>query len=342
MADYLIVGVTGQDGALLARLLLAKGYSVAGTHRRFSDSSFWRLEEMGIAGSIDFYEYDIGSPAVLYRILSSVSPKAVFFVAGDSYTASSANSASRLMEVNVVGCAEQVEAMRALAPDVPAVFFMSSEIFGYQKNPGILCDEETKREASNPYGISKAAAQDLISYYRREEGLPFFDAILFPHESPWRSPNFLVRKVVRNVCKWSVAPADFRVPLYGSLTSTRDWGSAEQYMGWIFQMVEKASPGSYVLATGVSHNIQDVFAQAGDALGRNFVLAEDEEGQSIVDDSSGSILARAARRKLANEGHGPIGNTNLLSKQIRLGAKVPFSDVVNEMVDAELKRVSAR
>lgn len=337
MAEYLVVGVTGQDGALLARELLARGHTVTGTHRRFSPSSFWRLEQMGIDSKIHFVEYDIGSPMSLQASLSERKPSAIFFTAGDSATASAASSPSRLMATNAGGAAEQIEVLRIVAPDTPAVFFSSSEVFGYQNRPGAQKNESSPRRPSNPYGISKVAMGELLDFYRREEGMNLFEAILFPHESPFRGSSFLVKKVVRTVCKWSVCPQDSEPVPFGSLNSSRDWGSASQYMKWLITLVEVGTPGSYVLGTGQHHSVWDVFRMTGSALGIDLQKEESGSGIQIVDRESKSVLANAETRRLGNIGNGPVASTQKLQAEISVDTPTPLETVIRHMVQSELR-----
>lgn len=336
MSDFFVVGVTGQDGALLARELLTRGHSVSGTHRRFSPSSFWRLEQMGIDNKIHFLEYDIGSPLNLQSSLLERKPRAIFFTAGDSSTASAASSPSLLMATNAAGAAEQIEVLRTVAPDTPAVFFSSSEVFGYQTRPGVRKNESSRRRPSNPYGISKIALGELLDFYRREEGMKLFEAVLFPHESPFRGSNFLVKKVVRTLCKWSLSPHRSEVVDFGSLDSSRDWGSAAQYMKWLVELAEGGTPGSYVVGTGQHHSVWDVFRATGRALGIDLRKSESELGVQIVEEGSGSVIANAETRSLGNAGNGPVASTAKLRAELSNEAPIPFEAVLREMVEFEL------
>ena len=336
MSDFFVVGVTGQDGALLARELLARGHTVTGTHRRFSPTSFWRLEQMGIDDRIHFLEYEIGSPLNLQSSLLERKPRAVFFTAGDSSTASAASSPSWLMATNAAGAAEQIEVLRTVAPDTPAVFFSSSEVFGYQTRPGVRKNENSRRRPSNPYGISKIALGELLDFYRREEGMKFFEAVLFPHESPFRASSFLVKKVVRTLCKWSLSPHGSEVANFGSLDSSRDWGSAAQYMKWLVELAERGNPGSYVIGTGRHHSVWDVFLATGRALGIDLQKVKSNSVVQIVEQGSGSVIANAESRSLGNSGHGPVASTAKLRDELSIEAAIPFEDMVWEMVGFEL------
>lgn len=340
MADFLVAGVTGQDGALLAQELLRRGFSVIGTHRRFSPTSFWRLEEMGIVDQIRLIEYEVGSPLGLQTELMRTKPIAAFFAVGDSSTASSPSSPARLMATNAVGCAEQIEVLRSVAPETTGVFFSSSEVFGYGESPGELRDESSPRRPSNPYGVSKVALGELVSFYRQNEGLKLFETILFPHESYFRGSGFLVKKVVRTMCRWYLYGASEDLPRFGSLASTRDWGSASEYMGWLIDLVLVARPDSYVIGTGRSHSVWDIFQMVGDVLG--FELAQDfSDGcLKIAESSTGRTVALAEVKAMANVGHGPIASPKKLRRELSSSEPTALRGVLAEMVSQEINRAT--
>lgn len=336
MSDYFVIGVTGQDGSLLARELLRRGHSVTGTHRSFVGTSFWRLERMGIDKDINFVQYDIGLPLNLQSSLLESHPRAIFFTAGDSSTASSAANPSRLIVTNAGGAAEQIEVLKRSAPKTPAVFFSSSEVFGYQTQPGVMKSESSRRRPSNPYGVSKLAVGELVDFYRREEGMNLFEAVLFPHESPFRGSSFLVKKVVRALCRWSMSRSDVDVADFGLLEPTRDWGSAEQYMDWMVDLVEEGKPGSYVVGTGQHHSVWDVFRLVGSVLGLDLEKKVSNQDLKIIERGSGLIVANAEARVLGNSGHAPVASIKKLRSAIDIGTPLPFDSVVKEMVESEL------
>lgn len=340
MPDFLVAGVTGQDGALLAQELLRRGFSVIGTHRRFSPTSFWRLEEMGIVDQIRLIEYEVGSPLGLQSALMRMKPIAAFFTVGDSSTASSASSPGRLMNTNASGCAEQIEVLRAVSPETVGVFFSSSEVFGYGESPGELRDESSPRRPSNPYGVSKVALGELVRFYRENEGLKLFEAILFPHESYFRGSGFLVKKVVRTMSRWYLDGYREDLPRFGSLTSTRDWGSASEYMGWLIDLALTGRPDSYVIGTGRSHSVWDVFQIVGDVLGFELVQEFSEGFLKIAESSTGKTVALAEAKAMANVGHGPIGSLRKLRGELSTPEPTPLRSVLAEMVSREISRAT--
>ena len=340
MADFLVAGVTGQDGALLAQALLSRGFSVIGTHRRFSPTSFWRLEEMGIVDQIRLIEYEVGSPLGLQSALMKIKPIAAFFTVGDSSTASSASSPARLMATNAAGCAEQIEVLRSVAPETIGVFFSSSEVFGYGESPGELRDESSPRRPSNPYGVSKVALGELVSFYRTNEGLKLFEAILFPHESYFRGSGFLVKKVVRTMSRWYLDGSNEDLPRFGSLASTRDWGSASEYMGWLIDLVVMGRPDSYVIGTGRSHSVWDIFQIVGEILGFELAQHSSDGFLKIAEASTGRTVALAEARSMANVGHGPIGSLTKLRGELNSPEPTALRGVLAEMVSQEISRAT--
>ena len=337
MTDAIVDGATGQDGALLSRILLDRGYSVAGSYRTTSAESFWRLEDLGVQADIDFFEYSIGAPSRLSSELRARNPEMVFFTAGDSFTASSQNAVTRVMGSNLVGCAEQVEALRDSKLAAKAVFFGSSEVFGYAESAGLKVDEETPKEPANPYGWSKAFAGSLLAHYRRTEDMPIYEAILFPHESQYRAGAFVVKKIVRSLVNAKYESGPSSVPVFGNLESTRDWGSARQYMEWLIDLVTgSAKPDAYAFATGVSHSVRDVFRLVSGHLGISLVEQRAEFGPELVDSETGRTVAKIEARELTNAGHGYVGSTAKLFAEIGNRRPQALLRTLEEMVVAEV------
>lgn len=337
MADFLIVGVTGQDGALLANNLLSKGFSVSGTYRRSGSISLWRLERLGIVDNVSLHEYQIGFPEGLRRALEKEHPRATFFAAGESFTASAFDSASRLMVANAAGAAEQIETMRAVAREVPALFFGSSEVFGYRQSPGQLVDQRTPMTPANPYGVSKQSMSSLVNTYRESLGSPFYEAVLFPHESEFRDSSFVVQKIVQTVAKWLVFPGKFAPAQFGNLTSTRDWGSAKDYMEIIRQLVSGAPPGRYLVGTGVSTSVLDVFRIAVEEAGESLDVEQRGPGGTLVGTNNPHPIAHFGVRNLGNVGHGVVPDCQLLDPIVQDADLTGFRETIREMLAAQIQ-----
>lgn len=337
LADFLIVGITGQDGALLASNLISKGFAVSGTYRRSGSSSLWRLGRLGITDRVNLHDYQIGFPEGLRRAIETEGPKAVFFAAGESFTASAFDSASRLMVANAVGAAEQIETMRAVAPEVPALFFGSSEVFGYRESAGQVVDQTTPMTPSNPYGVSKQAMSSLVTGYREIKGSPFYEAVLFPHESEFRDSSFVVQKIVQTVARWKVLPETFVTAEFGDVQSTRDWGSARDYMEILFQLVSGSPPGRYLVGTGISTSVLDVFRIVVEEAGESLSVDEQDVGGVLVGTGNPIPIANFGVRSLGNIGHGVVADFEKGSHDIKKPELGSLRETVRKMLAVEMK-----
>jgi len=295
---------------------------------------------MGISDRVSFHEYQIGSVAGLQRAIGEETPRAVFFAAGDSFTASAFDSASRLMVANAAGAAEQIEAMRTVAPGVPALFFGSSEVFGYRQLSGEVATDRTPMTPSNPYGVSKQAMSSLVSTYREVEGLPFYEAVLFPHESEFRDSSFVVRKIVQTVARWLVLPDVFVTARFGDITSTRDWGSAGEYMEILTQLVSGAPPGRYLVGTGISSSVLDIFRLAVEEAGESLSVAEQGAGGVLVGTGKQQPIGHFGVRNLGNKGHGVVADLALVDRTIKRASPVSLRKIIKEMLAAEIRTLA--
>lgn len=339
MTDAIVVGSTGQDGALLCERLLREGFSVAGSYRSSSSSAFWRIDQLGIQDDIDFFDYEIGRPAGLADEIRVRKPSLVFFAAGDSMTAASQDAGPRIMSSNVVGCAEQIQSLRQSGSDAKAAFFGSSEVFGYSSLPGERAAESTPMRPVNPYGLSKQFAGSLVDHYRNSESMSLFEAILFPHESEFRGSGFLVRKVVSCLVRAKVGVVRGRPTRFGALDSTRDWGSARDYMDLLVELMKTdAPPDRYVFGTGVSHSVRDVFEIVASVVDLALEERDTREGRALVDASTGHLVAIVEARSLANAGHGLVGSSKKLFDAIGEKSLQPLRQTLSHMVEVEFSQ----
>lgn len=318
MGSYLIVGVTGQDGSLIARRLIELGHKVFGTVRTENLSASWRLEALGILENLHPVEYVVGDAVKLEIAMEASQPDAVFFTAGLSHTADSWGRSSQMMRTNIGGTAESLEVLDRRFPETPAVFFGSSEVFGYSDTRNQTVTETSPHRPANPYGVSKSAASQLITLYRETRDLPVYEAVLFPHESPLRDQKFLVPKVAKAVARHRDLLGLDHLPRFGSLSSSRDWGSAEDYMDLVIEMVEHAPPDTYLIGSGRSTSVEEVFQMAFRAFGEALSVGDGNENAELFCSCREGPFAAANALALSNAGHGAVADTSKLTQFLEL------------------------
>ncbi|HEX9986473.1 MAG TPA: GDP-mannose 4,6-dehydratase [Thermoanaerobaculia bacterium] len=265
MKTALIFGVSGQDGAYLARLLLAHGYTVHGTSRDAVREPFARLHALGIRERVVTHTLSMTNPGELRQCLDAIAPDEIYNLAGLSSVASSF-AAPELAHDSIAGAQLRLlDALRDLGSSARVYFSASSECFGDLPH-GTAADERTPFAPRSPYASAKAEGHRTTVRYRQEHGLYAVSGILCNHESPLRGEAFVTRKMVASAT--AVAEGRFKGRLaLGDLSVWRDWGYAAEYVEAMWLMLQQEQPADYVIATGESHTVAElaeaVFAEAG-------------------------------------------------------------------------------
>lgn len=343
MDRVLVVGCTGHDGSLLASHLLNNSYEVVGTSRRRTSEAFWRLSEMGIDNNFEIFDYSISNRADLEVALQRARPQKVFFPIGESSTRSSGEIMTKIIEHNMIAVSEQIEALKNTGFQGEAVFFGSSEIFGYSDKPGEAADENKSHSPANIYGLSKSLSANFLDYIIENAGMGFsiINAFLFPHESEYRGSEFVVRKIVRTLTKHALGKSKNETATFGDLHSTRDWGSARTFMKTLVSLTESsAESGNYVLGTGKHKSVKEVFESVARLLDISVEFLSIQNRVEIIDSKNGRLIAKAQERKLSNQGHGYVANTSKIQAVVSFEPG-PFDEVLMYMIEAELKRFSS-
>jgi GDPmannose 4,6-dehydratase len=264
----LITGITGQDGAYLARLLLERGYRVTGTYRPTSSLNLWRLTELGIAEhpELSLVEHDLTDLAGSIGLLQSARPDEVYNLAAQSFVGLSFRQPVSTAEVTALGALNLLEAVRMVAPQARFYQASSSEMFG--NSQGVPQNEESPLRPRSPYAVSKVFAHLSTINYREAYGLYAVSGILFNHESPLRGEGFVTRKI--SLAAARIAAGQQQKLSVGNLDARRDWGYAPEFVDGIYRTLQQDVPEDFVLATGRTHTVREFaslcFAAAGISL----------------------------------------------------------------------------
>ena len=289
----LVCGVSGQDGAYLAKLLCDRNYRVIGTTRDVSDANLFRLEALGIAGAVEPIELDLGDFSATLAILSETQPDEVYALASQSSVGRSFEAPDETLTSIVQGTQNLLEALRMIGPGPRLFHASSSECFGDLN--GVAARENTPFRPRSPYGAAKAWAHHMVATYRESYGLFMANGILFNHESPLRSARFVTRKVTQAARRIASGRAE-RLQL-ARVDVVRDWGWAPEYVEAMWLMLQQSEPEDFVLATGESRPLSDFVAAAFAALGldwRDHVDSQPARGRPSDPVWSGGDPSRAA------------------------------------------------
>lgn len=258
----LIVGISGQDGILLARHLLGLGYEVTGTSRRLDQGPATRLAAAGILDDIQLVTLDPCSFPSVAELVGATKPHEIYNLAGQSSVASSFQNPSETIESVTRGTLALLEAVRRCAPEARLFNAGSSECFGNTQEPA---NEQTPLTPRSPYGAAKAASMHLVCVYRASYGLFACSGITFNHESPLRPPQFVTSKVAAFVAGMARgAGGQLKV---GNVSIRRDWGWAPEYVEAFHLMLQAAEPHDLVLATGQSSTLADFINACFESVG---------------------------------------------------------------------------
>ena len=318
----LITGITGQDGAYLAQLLLEKGYEVWGTFRRVSSPNFWRLQYLGIMDKVNLIPVELTDMSSVAMAIKMIEPDEIYHLAAMSFVGASFENPITTLEINTIGTAITLEAVRQILPDAKVYIAATSEMFG---RTGIEVNRPLNEndffKPMSPYAVSKLAAYWLGRIYREAYGLFVVNGILFNHESPLRGLEFVTRKIANEVAKIALGLSkELRL---GNLEAKRDWGYAPEYTYGMWLMMQQKEPNDYVLATGEAHSVRE-FAQ----LAFEYVGIHDWEKYVKIDPN----LIRPLDVPCL------IGDYSKAKKKLGWEPKVRFRELVKIMVEEELKR----
>jgi GDPmannose 4,6-dehydratase len=317
--NALITGISGQDGAYLARLLLGKGYRVFGLLARRSSDSVWRLRDLGIVDDVVLIEGDLTDVTSIDRALAASAATEVYNLGAQSFVATSWQQPLLTAQVTGVGAVNVLEAIRRYDPATRFYQASTSEMFGLIQRE--RQDESTPFHPRSPYGVAKLFAHWTTVNYRESFGLHASSGILFNHESPLRGIEFVTRKVTDAVARIKLGKQkELRL---GNIDARRDWGFAGDYVEAMWMMLQQDTPGDYVVATGRTTTVRDMCRIAFDHVGLDY------RAHVVIDPK----FLRPAEVDVLH------GNPDKARSVLGWEAKTDVDALIRMMVDADLARV---
>ena len=313
-----ITGITGQDGSYLAELLLSSGYEVIGVVRRLSVPNHERIKHL--SDQIELRSADLLDQLSLMRLIDDVRPTEFYNLAAMSFVPASWDQPLLTGEFNAMGVARVLEAIRQVDTSIRFYQASSSEMFGKVRE--VPQSETTPFYPRSPYGVSKTFGHYLTVNYRESYGMFATSGILFNHESPRRGLEFVTRKVSYGVAKIKLGLSD--TLSLGNLNAKRDWGFAGDYVKAMWLMLQQDQPNDYVVATGVSHSVQELVEEA-------FAHADLDWHDYVKIDQKLHRPAEVDRL---------VGNSSKARTELKWEPTVDFKKLIEMMVDADLERLT--
>ena len=317
--NALITGITGQDGAYLAKLLLGKGYRVFGLHARRSTDTLWRLRHLGIESEVSLIDGDLTDLSAVIRGMEKSAAEEVYNLGAQSFVGSSWDQPLLTANVTGVGALNVLEAVRIVNPKARFYQASTSEMFGLIQES--MQSETTPFYPRSPYGVAKLYAHWMTVNYRESFGLHASSGILFNHESPLRGIEFVTRKVTDAVAR--IKQGKQKELRLGNIDAKRDWGFAGDYVEAMWLMLQQDTPDDYVVATGLTTTVRDMCRIAFNQVGLK------HEDHVVIDPK----FYRPAEVEVL------LGNPAKAKAKLGWVAQTNLETLITMMVDADMVRV---
>ena len=333
----LITGITGQDGAYLAQLLLEKGYEVTGTYRRSSSVNFWRIEELGIAAhpKLHLVEYDLTDLSSSIRLMQNAEPDEVYNLAAQSFVGVSFEQPVATAQITGLGAVNLLEAIRIVNPKIRFYQASTSEMFG--KVQAIPQVEDTPFYPRSPYGAAKLYAHWMTVNYRESYGIFGSSGILFNHESPLRGREFVTRKITDSVAK--IVQNKLDVLELGNLDAKRDWGYAKEYVEGMWRILQAPYPDTFILATNRTETVRDFVMMAFKGAGIAIEWKGKGEAETGHCGRTGKLLVRISPKFYRPaEVELLIGDPGKALRELGWAPTTTLEQLCQMMVEADLRR----
>ena len=340
MKKAIITGITGQDGAYLAELLLDKGYEVHGIRRRASLFNTDRIDHLyqdpHLSGTNLFLHYgDLTDTPSLMRIIQQVEPDEIYNLAAQSHVAVSFEEPEYTANSDALGALRILEAIRLLGMGKKTKFYQAStsELYGLVQE--IPQKETTPFYPRSPYAVAKLYAYWITINYREAYGIYACNGILFNHESPLRGETFVTRKITRALARIKLGLQD--CVYLGNLDAKRDWGHAKDYVEMQWLMLQQEKPEDFVIATGVQYSVRDFVNAAANELGMKISWEDKGKSEKGYDSDGKCIVAVDSRYYRPTEVETLLGDPSNAKNKLGWTPKISFEELVAEMVREDLK-----
>ena len=336
----LIFGVTGQDGSYLAKFLLKKKYSVHGVKRRSSSINTARIDDIyedptKKKRSFVLHHGDVTDSSSILHIIEKTQPDEIYNLAAQSHVAVSFEVPEYTANSDALGTLRILEAIKSLKLQKKTRFYQAgtSEMFGRVKE--IPQDENTPFYPRSPYGVAKVYAHWITINYREAYGLFASNGILFNHESPLRGETFVTKKIINTLCK--IKNGDEKALVLGNIYAKRDWGHAKDYVEAMWKILQYHKPEDFVIATGRQYSVKYFINLVCKKLKIKIKWKGKGLGECAIDKDGNKIIYCSKKYYRPTEVETLLGNANKAKKLLKWKSKTSLSDLIDDMIDFEMK-----
>tara|TARA_B110000027_G_scaffold128138_1_gene148227 strand:- start:5759 stop:6775 length:1017 start_codon:yes stop_codon:yes gene_type:complete len=330
----LITGISGQDGAYLAKLLLEKNYKVIGTDRRSARGINWRLERLNIQDKIIYEEMEMGEIYEINKIFNKYKFDEVYNLAAQSFVGTSFNSPLNTANITGLGALRILETIRAINPKIKFYQASSSEMFGDVLEK--IQDEKTPLNPKSPYAISKVFSHYLTQNYRESYNMFAVSGILFNHESPLRGEEFVTRKIIKGLIK--ILNKDLGYLELGNIYAKRDWGYAAEYVEGMWRMLQQKKAEDFVLSTGKTYSIKDFINKSVKILNLKTKWIGKGLKEKLIDTNTKKIIIKINPKFFRpSEVNILKGSSSKATKILKWKSKTNLDELVKIMINDEIK-----
>lgn len=334
MKKAFITGVTGQDGAYLAQILLEKGYKVFGGVRRTSTRDLWRLNRLGIVNEVELIDFELLEQSNVIKVIKDIQPDEFYNLAAQSFVGVSFSQPIYTGQATGLSVMYILDAIKEYSPHTKFYQASTSEMFG--KVHEVPQKETTPFHPRSPYGVAKLFAHWATVNYRESYDLFCSSGILFNHESPLRGDEFVTRKITKGLV--AVQRGDISHLELGNLDAKRDWGFAKDYCEGMYKIVNHSKADTFVLATGETWSIRDFIIQACTAMGMKPEFEGEGVDAHVYDSKSGKDIIRINPKFFRPcEVDLLIGDSTKAKNELGWIPKTSFVQLVEHMVEEEQK-----
>lgn len=336
MKKAIITGITGQDGAYLAQLLLEKGYKVFGAYRRTSSQNFWRMDYLGIRNhpNLMLVEHDLIDAASTIRMVSEIKPDEIYNLAAQSFVHVSFDQPLATSMITGIGVTHMLEAIRIVNKNIKFYQASTSELYG--KVQEVPQKETTPFYPRSPYGVSKLYAHWMVTNYRESYDMFACSGILFNHESPLRGIEFVTRKISDAVARISEGIQD--VIDLGNLDASRDWGYAPEFVEGMYKMLQHNNPDTFVLATNKAYTVRQFVQYAFNVVGIDVKWEGSGVSERGINKKTGKTIVKINKDFFRlSEVDALIGDYSKAEKELAWVPQVELKKICQIMVESDLK-----